>query len=74
MFAIDGVKLPSNASKAKSGTRKDFLHQAKKMLAKHRDADTASHTEAPAEREASKLERLQREAKQMRDWLRKNPL
>jgi transposase len=73
MFAIDGVELPSNASKAKSGTRKDFLHQAEKMLAKHRDADTASHTEAPAEREASKLERLQREAKQMRDWLRKNP-
>ena len=24
MFAIDGVKLPSNASKAKSGTRADF--------------------------------------------------
>jgi transposase len=24
MFAIDGVKLPSNASKAKSGKRKDF--------------------------------------------------
>ncbi|MFZ5484944.1 MAG: transposase, partial [Pseudomonadota bacterium] len=31
MFAIDGVKLPSNASKAKSGTRADFLRQAAKM-------------------------------------------
>ncbi len=31
MFAIDGVKLPSNASKAKSGKRKDFLRQAQKM-------------------------------------------
>ena len=28
MFAIDGVKLPSNASKAKSGTRADFQRQA----------------------------------------------
>ena len=31
MFAIDGVKLPSNASKAKSGKRKDFVRQANKM-------------------------------------------
>jgi transposase len=46
MFAIDGVKLPSNASKAKSGTRADFARQAAKletaaktMLARHRAAD-----------------------------------
>jgi hypothetical protein len=31
MFAIDGVKLPSNASKAKSGTRQDYLRQMSKM-------------------------------------------
>ena len=31
MFAIDGVKLPSNASKAKSGTRSDYQRQAEKM-------------------------------------------
>ena len=28
MFAIDGVKLPSNASKAKSGTHEELAHQA----------------------------------------------
>ena len=28
MFAIDGVKLPSNASKLRSGTRADLIHQA----------------------------------------------
>ncbi|MDD5328687.1 MAG: transposase [Sulfuricella sp.] len=46
MFAIDGVKLPSNASKARSGTRKDFQRQAQKMekaaqkmLDQHRAAD-----------------------------------
>ena len=43
MFAIDGVKLPSNASKAKSGTRAEFAREAgklegqvRKMLARHR--------------------------------------
>ena len=46
MFAIDGVKLPSNASKAKSGTRADFERQAGKleaaeqgMLVRHREHD-----------------------------------
>jgi len=45
MFAIDGVKLPSNASKAKSGTRADYRRQAvrmeraaEKMLAQHQSA------------------------------------
>ncbi|WP_294251260.1 transposase [Propionivibrio sp.] len=31
MFAIDRVKLPSNASKGKSGTRADFSRQADKL-------------------------------------------
>ena len=46
MFAIDGVKLPSNAAKSRSGTRADFERQAKKleaaaatMLQRHREAD-----------------------------------
>jgi hypothetical protein len=46
MFAIDGVKLPSNASKSRSGTRADFERQAgkletaaKTMLERHREED-----------------------------------
>ena len=80
MFAIDGVKLPSNASKAKSGTRKDFQRQAekmeqaaKKMLERHRDADAAPPAERDQAREARALERLHKEAQQMRDWLKANP-
>jgi len=80
MFAIDGVKLPSNASKAKSGTRADFLHQAEKMeqatkkiLARHREADTAPSDEPGVARQARKLEHLQQEAQQMREWLAANP-
>lgn len=33
MFAVDGVKMPSNASKEWSGTREDFGRKAKKMEA-----------------------------------------
>jgi transposase len=47
MFAIDGVKLPSHASKHRSGTRADFERHAAKleaaattMLQRHRAADT----------------------------------
>ena len=76
LFAIDGVKLPSNASKEKSGTRADFLRQAErmekaaeKMIGKHQQAD-ASHTDEAA---AKQLARLQGEAKQLRDWLANNP-
>src|SRR5450759_1296478 len=47
MFAIDGVKLPSNVSKHRSGTRADFGRQATKleaattrMVQRHREEDT----------------------------------
>lgn len=80
MFAIDGVKLPSNASKAKSGTRKDFQHQAeklekaaRKMLDKHRDADAKPQGESDTQRETKKLERLQREAGKLKAWLEAHP-
>ena len=46
MFAVDGVKLPSNASKEWSGTRSEFERKVKKMeraverlVSKHRAAD-----------------------------------
>lgn len=80
MFAIDGVKLPSNASKAKSGTRADFQRQlakmekaTEKMLNKHREADSAPANIQDTQREARSLERLQRDAKKLRDWLEQNP-
>lgn len=79
MFAIDGVKLPSNASKAKSGTRKDFQRQlakmevaAQKIVDKHRHADTSPSDEPLAQREAKKLARLKEESQQLRAWLEKN--
>lgn len=80
MFAIDGVKLPSNASKAKSGTRADFLRQVEKMeqavikiQQQHCVADAAPQSANEAARQARKLERLQHDARQMRAWLAANP-
>lgn len=80
MFAIDGVKLPSNASKAKSGTRADFERQATKleaaaktMLARHREEDTKPIEPDLAAREAKRIERLERDAAQIRGWLAAHP-
>ena len=80
MFAIDGVKLPSNASKQKSGSRADFQRQAERfetaartMLARHRQNDTQpieADLDAKAEQ---RIARLQRDAAELRTWLAKNP-
>ena len=69
MFANDGVKLPSNTSKAKSGTRKDFQREAdkieravRKMLAEHQgqDAPKAPIEGAENDRAKRKMERMMR--------------
>ena len=80
MFAIDGVKLPSNASKAKSGTRTDFARQADKleaaaqvMLARHRENDRLPCEPALAEKAARHIARLKNEAAQLRQWLTDHP-
>lgn len=80
LFAIDGVKLPSNANKAKSGTRTDYQRQvekmeqaAQKMLERHRETDTVPGDEQQVQREARQLERLQQEVKQLKDWLAAHP-
>jgi transposase len=80
MFAIDGVKLPSNASKARSGTRADFErqatkleHAAKQMLSRHRDEDAGPPEPDPGAREGKRLTRLQRDAAELRNWLKAHP-
>lgn len=80
MFAIDGIKLPSNASKAKSGTRAEYRRQVEKMekavqkmLARHVESDTAPVDERQAPRDVRKLERLQQESRRLKDWLAAHP-
>lgn len=80
MFAIDGVKLPSNASKARSGTRADFAHQAdkleaaaKKMLERHHENDSLPVEPDLAEKSRRKAESLSQEAAELRQWLADHP-
>ena len=80
MFAIDGVKLPCNASKARSGTRADFAHQAQKveaavqtMLERHREADSGDTEPSLRAKEVRRIEQLQREARRIREWLAEHP-
>jgi len=80
MFAIDGVKLPSNASKRRSGTRAEFARQAEKlekaaktMLVRHREEDAKAVEPTVRAKEIKRIERLRRDAQQIRDWLVKNP-
>ena len=80
MFAIDGVKLPSNASKQKSGTRADFEHQAAKletaahaMLERHRQEDERAMEPGLEAKQAQRIARLQQDAAQLRQWLAAHP-
>ncbi len=80
MFAIDGVKLPSNASKAKSGTRADFIRQADKleaaakaMLARHREEDGRAIEPDLRAKEIKRIASLESDAEQLRTWLKANP-
>jgi transposase len=80
MFAIDGVKLPSNASKQRSGTRAEFERQAAKleaaattMLARHRANDALPVEPDLRVKEEKRIARLQHDAGELRDWLAQHP-
>jgi len=82
MFAIDGVKLPSNASKERSGTHAELRHRAerldkaaRKMIELHRSRDARGDEGGGGgsgggggERQ-QRIEALQREARATREFL-----
>jgi len=83
MFAIDGVKLPSNASKQRSGTHAELAHDAARMeqavqtmIQAHqsRDAqnDKADSDAVDAALKMQRIKRLQSEARRIRDFLSRN--
>ena len=76
MFAIDGVKLPSNAAKHRSGTRADFERHATKMesaaeamLARHRTEDAQAVEPTLLAKDVARRERLVQDAAELRAWL-----
>jgi hypothetical protein len=79
MFAIDGVKLPSNASKERSGSFAELAHEAdrmeravKKMMATHQNRDSTSVDEDDVGINTRRMTRLQNEAARIRDFLARN--
>ena len=80
MFAIDGVKLPSNASKQRSGTRAEFERQAAKleaaaqtMLERHRATDALPVEPDLDTKAVQRVARLQQDAAELRTWLAAHP-
>ena len=79
MFAIDGCKLPSNASKEWSGTRADFQKKKvkleetiRKILKRHREHDAEELNGEVITREKSYVKALRDQVKKIRDWLDHN--
>jgi transposase len=80
MFAIDGCKLPSNASKEWSGTRNDFKKKAVKLeqaieriVTRHRKTDSDEPTaKLIKDKEEQYVETLDKQLKKVRIWLREN--
>jgi transposase len=77
-FALDGVKLPANASKQCSGTvpelkkKKDKIQQKVKRLLKDQiDADKDDHDDfdGPPKRE-QQIDKLQKQAERIEKWLK----
>ncbi|MDL1960046.1 MAG: transposase [Deltaproteobacteria bacterium] len=79
MFAIDGCKLPSNASKEQSGTKADFEKKAAKMetaisgiLKRHRENDLAKTDKEIIAKEEKYIKTLRKRVKKIREWLSEN--
>ena len=80
LFAIDGVKLPGNASKERSGTQAELLHRARrlekaaaKIIETHQSKDEGKGEQDLEVRRRQQLERIRREAQAMRAFVKANP-
>lgn len=76
MFAIDGVKLPCNASKGRSGTHAELAHRAErldkaasKIIQAHQRQDAGGDESGLDERRAERVAALHKEAQATRDFL-----
>ena len=79
MFAIDGCKLPSNASKEWSGTKEDFIKKKEKIekaidyiVKKHRSEDKKEGVSASEKDQEKHLTNLRLKAEKIKRWLNEN--
>jgi hypothetical protein len=78
MFAIDGVKLPGNASKQRSGTHAELAHRADRLeraaariIALHQAQD--EHGESLDDQRQARVDELRREARKTREFISTQP-
>jgi transposase len=79
MFAIDGCKISSNASKERSGTTADYKKKAAKMehaiehiMSKHRKTDLSGIEQDIKKRDDDYAETLRKKVKEIRTWMDNN--
>ncbi|WP_316365261.1 IS1182 family transposase [Candidatus Thiodiazotropha sp. CDECU1] len=80
MFAVDGCKLPSNASKSWSGTHAELKKKRQKidravrrMLQRHREQDTAEQQPDIYEREQEQIKKLRAASRKIKQHLDTEP-
>jgi transposase len=78
-FAIDGVKLPCNASKERSGTHAELLHRAErldkaaaKIVQAHLDKDEGKVDQDLSVQRQAQVDRIRREARVTREFVANN--
>jgi transposase len=79
MFAVDGCKMPSSASKEWSGTKEELRHKKEKMeqavrqiVKRHREMDANEKDKGTVEQEVRYVETIRKKANKIKDWLKEN--
>jgi transposase len=79
MFAIDGCKMPSNASKEWSGTKEELQHKKEKMqktirqiIRRHQEMDANETNVEMKAQEEQYIETLKKKARKIHEWLKEN--
>jgi transposase len=79
MFAVDGCKMPSNASKEWSGTQEELQQKKEKMekairqiIRRHSEMDASETSVETKAQEEQYVETLKKNAQKIRQWLKEN--
>jgi transposase len=79
MFAVDGCKLGSNASKEWSGSKGELKKKQQKMekavrylVEKHKEMDSKAESDLAVGREQKQIETLRAKIKKLKSWLKEN--
>jgi len=79
MFAVDGCKMPSDASKEWSGTKEELRAKKEKMekaikqiVKRHREIDTREKDKEVIEQEEKSIETMKKKVKKIKAWLEEN--